>query len=243
MLEDIYIEEYKAILDKLGERCDETYKKLPFLPCKESCSECCEQFFPISFIEAYYLSIGLQELSRQQRRLIHKEAKKIKNKLDKNPFEGGKKVFIGTREEIYKKQHEFGSYLRGTENDCPYLNSEKLCEVYESRPHDCRVHGCSFDKATKEVLGCFRFNLIDELKDPKVDEDLVDFNYLYPEIRSIDAAAIRSKTGHPESVHVWYFASPIDPVLNNYDEKDWNKVFDIDWHSVKEGSYVLVLDY
>ncbi|MFC1656154.1 hypothetical protein ACFL3C_04760 [Patescibacteria group bacterium] len=243
MLEERYIEEYKAILAKLGERCHKTYEKLSFLPCKESCSECCEQFFPVSFIEAHYLSMGLKELSRQQRRLMQKAANKIKDKLDKNPFSEGKRFFVGTKEEIYKKQHEFGSHLRGMEYDCPYLNDEKLCEVYESRPHDCRVHGCSIDKSTKEVLGCFRFNVIPQLQNPEVREDLVDFDYLYPEIRSLDAASIRSITGHPVGVHVWYFASPIDPILNNYEEKDWSQVFDMDWDSVKEGDYVLVLDY
>ncbi len=163
--------------------------------------------------------------------------------MEKNPFSGGKRFFVGTKEEIYKKQHEFGSYLRGMEYDCPYLNDEKLCDVYESRPHDCIVYGCSIDKATKEVPGCFRFNVIPELQDPKMRENLVDFDYLYPEIRSLDAASIRSITGHPLSVHVWYFASPIEPILNDYNEKDRNRVFDIDRDSVKEGSYVLVIDY
>ncbi len=76
MLEKRYIEEYRAILTKLGECCNEAYAKLSFLPCKESCSECCEQFFPVSFIEAHYLSIGFKELSRQKRRLMQKIAKK-----------------------------------------------------------------------------------------------------------------------------------------------------------------------
>lgn len=243
MIEERYIEEYKKLLDQLGESCDQVYKKLQFLPCKESCSDCCEQFFPVSFIEANYLYKGLKELPRQKRRLMQNVAQKIKEKLEKNPFSRGERFFVGTKEEIYKKQHEFGSYLRGTGYICPYLNDEKMCEVYRSRPHDCRVHGCSYDKAAKEVLGCFRFQDLKELHDPRVREDLLDFDYLYPEIRALDAAVIRSITRHPSGVHVWYFTSPIDPILNNYEEKEWKRVFDFNFDSLKEGSYVLVLDY
>jgi Fe-S-cluster containining protein len=236
------LEEYQKLLENLDKKCDEVYGQMPFIPCKKGCSDCCKQFFPVSFIEAAYINKGIKELSRQKRRLMQKAAKKIQEKLLKNPF-SKENVFIGTREEIYKKQREFAAYLRSSGFDCLFLNEENLCDVYNYRPHDCRVHGCSYDHAAREVLGCFRFNDINQFKDPEVCKKLVDFDYLYPETRALDAALIHLFSKHPPNIRVWYFTTTINPILNDFQEINWEKVFNYDWKSIKEGSYVLILDY
>lgn len=232
------LEEYQKVLTHIDKECNDVTSKFDFIPCKKRCADCCKQFFSISFIEAYNLSREFHKLPEKKQEELRVIAKNYRQRI-KFPFE---KYYKGDRELIYDKYHDFVAFTKSQKVICPYLNDDLMCDVYSARPHDCRVHGVSFDKEQKEVLGCFRHKEIEEFDKVDVRQNLVDFYFKYTEVRVLDSALIRSFSGHPQGVKVWYFTDLLEPILKDYEKEDWASYFKQDWESVEQGKYLLFLD-
>ncbi|MEK7529243.1 MAG: hypothetical protein AAB592_05750, partial [Patescibacteria group bacterium] len=61
------IDRYTRILNALDAKTAELQKKLPEIPCKNKCFNCCEQLFPITFLEAYHISRLVQQMNHTER--------------------------------------------------------------------------------------------------------------------------------------------------------------------------------
>lgn len=216
------LEDYKKLLAAVDEKSAKVHETFPEIPCKNKCFDCCKQLFPISFVEAFYLSEGMNILGRKLRRERVRVAEKIQKKiLKKNPFQFEKRG-------VYKKtalqaHSEFARFLHGIESDCPALDQNHLagaCTVYPFRNHDCRTMGASFDASEKSIVGCFRFESLKYLA-PK----LMDFNYRYSEKMALDRELIQEVTGNIFTPNILYYTTMCCPLLKNYATEDWIKFF------------------
>jgi Fe-S-cluster containining protein len=105
--------------------------------CKIYCCDCCYAVFDVTLIESVYINYHLnRSLKRKERRQILRRAEKadreyyqIKNKLKKMYIKEGKPP-----EEVFL-------HLAQERVQCPLLNDERLCDLYDRRPITCRVYG------------------------------------------------------------------------------------------------------
>ncbi len=235
------LEKYAALLKKVDEKCEEIYAAASEIPCKNKCVECCEQLFPLSFIEAYYISEGVKKLDRSLRLQLKIKAEKINEKiLAKNPFQFEKS---GVDKRTALNTHaDFAEFLHKIKCDCPALlpeNSSGGCSIYEFRNHDCRSMGASFDSSSNEIIGCHRFNSLKYLA-PR----LMPFNFLYSEKMQLDTALIAEITANSFSPNILYYATICTPLLKDYAEIDWIKFF-VEKNAskeVKSDTYQVIID-
>lgn len=217
------LEQYSSLLRDAEENCEEVYKNSLEIPCKNKCYECCRQLFPLTFIEAFYISEGFKKMDRGARRKLQSAAKKINEKiLKRNPLQFEKSDV--DRKTALNTHAAFARFLQEEKYNCPALEmGEKSgnCALYDSRNLDCRVMGCSFDKSAGEIVGCHRFAKLAHLI-PK----LMPFNYKYSEKMELDRELIAEVTGGAFNKNVFYLTTMCGPILRDYDTQDWLKSFE-----------------
>ncbi|MEK9132127.1 MAG: hypothetical protein AAB606_00245 [Patescibacteria group bacterium] len=219
---DQILEQYASLLRGVEEKCEGVYNASPEIPCKNKCYECCQQLFPLTFVEAFYISEGFKKLDRTARRELQKTAKKINEKILKlNPFQFERNGV--DRKEAQNTHAAFARFLQEEKYNCPALEIGEdfgNCALYDFRNLDCRVMGCSFDKSAGEIVGCHRFAKLAHLI-PK----LLPFNYKYPEKMELDRLLIAEVTNESFSKNIFYLTTMCEPILKDYSETDWVKFF------------------
>lgn len=216
------LDQYQLLLNDLDQKTETVYRQFSEIPCKNKCFDCCKQLFPISFVEAYYLSKGIKTLDRSLRRERTTVASKINKKiLEKNPLRFEK---CGVdKKTAFAMHNEFARFLHGISSDCPALdpgNKGGACTVYPFRNHDCRTMGASFDTRENAIVGCFRFNTLKYLA-PK----LLDFSYRYNEKIALDQKMIQEMTGSFFTPNILYYTTMCGPFLKDYETTDWIAFF------------------
>lgn len=225
MLETI-ISDYKDLLEELDQKCDQTQKGLPMIPCPDQCYDCCKQIFPVSFLEAYYLSRGFHSLERKKRRELSRLAQKALKKMSQINAEDFT-VFNKSWEEIMQKRKNFSDTLNSIKTNCPFLDESGnggKCSVYKERNHDCRAHGYSYDGLTREIIACFRFPEIFPTP-KKFIEKAFDYNYRYQDKLKLDQKLIVYLTKNPLLKSTIYLTHPFVALLKNFEEIDWINFF------------------
>ena len=219
------LKKYSELMAAVDKKTAEVYGSAPEIPCKNKCFDCCKQLFPVSFVEAYYISEGIKTLDAPLRRKMRAAAEKINKKiLAQNPFQferaaADKKTALNTHA-------QFAQFLHKIESDCPALTPENpsgACGVYEFRNHDCRSMGFAFDATEKAIVGCFRFESLKYLA-PK----LMDFGFRYPEKMALDRELLAEVTGgalNTPGANILYYTTMCGPLLKDYAETDWLKFF------------------
>ena len=215
--------EYENLLGKLDQACQAVYQKIPELPCQTGCDKCCQQLFPLSLLEAYFLNQHFQKLPRPARRPLVKQAQKLLKKMQ--TVDWSKLAGSNLAKENYEqKRQNLTRTLNQLGLDCAFLENQK-CTTYDGRPHDCRVHGCSFDLKTKHVIGCPLFTP-ELLSKPHFYPNLLEFNHLYPEKITLDRNFIVALTQNPDLNKTFYFtASPI-AILKDFTDFNWPEFFE-----------------
>lgn len=216
------LQQYSALMTDLDRHTAEVCACAPEIPCKNKCFDCCKQLFPISFVEAFYISEGMKMLNRNLRREMHRAAEKIAEKIRaKNPMQFEKCSV--DRKTALNTHGEFAKFLHGIESDCPALdpkNPDGACTVYSFRNHDCREMGFSFDRSSREIIGCFRFKLLEYLI-PK----LLDFGFRYSEKLALDRTLLTEATAGAFTPNIFYLTTMCGPLIKDYATKDWVKFF------------------
>lgn len=235
------LEKYEKLLEQLDEKCASVYSSAPEIPCKNKCVDCCKQLFPLSFVEAFYISEGVKKLDRSLRRKLKTSASKINEKiLAKNPFQFERS---GVDKKTALNTHaEFANFLHEIQCDCPALfpeNNTGACVIYPWRNHDCRSMGASFDISSNEIIGCHRFNSLKYLA-PK----LMPFNFLYSEKMQLDRELISEVTANSFSSNILYYTTICTPLLKDYVAQDWIKFFGEKnvYKEVKSNTYQVIID-
>ncbi|MFA6521518.1 MAG: hypothetical protein WCT53_03995 [Candidatus Gracilibacteria bacterium] len=216
------LEKYIYLLGEVDRKGEKVMESAPDIPCKNKCTECCKQMFPITFVEAFYLSEAIKKLDKNVRREKEKLAKKINEKiLKENPLKFEKHNL--DKKPALDTHAEFARFLHELQIDCPALTEDKngACSIYYARNLDCRTMGLSFDKSQNVIVGCRRFNALTNLI-PK----LMPFNFMYPEKRALDAELISTTTGGFFPKNVLYLTTMCMPFLKDYSAQDWIKFFE-----------------
>lgn len=131
-------EKYEALVaqvDKIFATMQEAHKDCVL--CDIHCCDCCYAVFDLTLVESacinYYFN---KSLNRKDRRPIIRRAEKadrkfyqIKRNLQKMYVKEGKPP-----EEVFL-------HLARERVQCPLLNNQKLCDLYDRRPITCRVYG------------------------------------------------------------------------------------------------------
>jgi Fe-S-cluster containining protein len=105
--------------------------------CQKGCCDCCYAVFDLSLIEAVYLNYRFfkdrekndQEEILERADTADRQAYRIKRNLNKLLTQGKQ-----TEDEIL-------TMLSRERIQCPLLNKNDLCDLYENRPITCRVYG------------------------------------------------------------------------------------------------------
>ena len=237
------LEQYAALMADLDKKTQEVYARATEIPCKNKCYDCCKQLFPVSFVEAYYISEGVKTLDRTLRRDRAHVAEKINKKIASgNPGQFEKRAVDKTA--ALNTHREFAQYLHRIESDCPTLDPDNpggACTVYPFRNHDCRTMGFSFDSSEQAVVGCFRFASLKYLA-PR----LMDFNYRYPEKMALDRALISEITMQNFIPNIVYYTTMCGPLMKDYAATDWIAFFSEkkipEASASKENEYWVVVD-
>jgi hypothetical protein len=224
---DSLIQQYVSLLEDVDNKFQYAMQNNPEIPCKAHCTECCQQIFPLSIIEAYYISEGFKNLPRKLRRELEKEAAKKQEKLEKTLAFSNYEILNTNLEDIADRRNLLTHDMQALDIDCPLLNHEGLCTLYEHRNHDCRVHGGAYaqdpGEESGEIIGCFRHKKISE---EKFRLHAIPHNYRYKEKNKLDSLTIIDLTKNPELANIKYITTPYIPLLKDFSKVDWKKLFE-----------------
>jgi len=110
------------------------------LPCKAGCSWCCENI-TVLLTHAEWMVI-VQFLKFAEPKMARKVLRKALISYKKNQE---------VVDQITADQDQAEVLAANVPGACPMLE-EGLCVIYEARPHDCRMYGCSFQG--EEMFAC-----------------------------------------------------------------------------------------
>jgi Fe-S-cluster containining protein len=111
------------------------------LPCKAGCSWCCENV-TVLLTHAEWMVV-LQFLKAAEPKLVRRLLRRALVDYKKH------KELVDQITADQEHAEELGAQLEG---GCPMLLEDGLCGIYEARPHDCRMYGCSF--LGEEMFAC-----------------------------------------------------------------------------------------
>jgi len=213
--------QYDKLMRDIDGKVERVHASAPDIPCGNKCYDCCEQLFPITFIEAWALSNGIETLPRALRRERKRAAEEQRAKILERSPEALQKTSV-ERTAALRTHAEFARLLHGITASCPALDpnrAEGSCTVYEFRNHDCRTMGASFDMGQREVVGCFRFNNLKH-----IIPNLMSFNYRYDEKQELDQALIAAATDNAFPPII-YLGTMCTPFLTEFKTTDWTTFF------------------
>lgn len=131
-------EKYEALVsevDKIFSAMQDAHKDS--VRCEIHCCDCCYAVFDVTLVEAAYINHHFnRSLARKEKRQLQKRAEKA----DREFYQIKRKLHKMYRDQG-KSPEEVLLHLAQERVQCPLLNEEKLCDMYDRRPITCRVYG------------------------------------------------------------------------------------------------------
>ena len=132
-----YFEAYQKLaaaaeqaFDKIKEEYSDAVK------CGLGCTDCCYAIFDVSFVEAMYINAQFNiKFSEKVRYDMMEKANRIDRKLTKIKRNAFKELESG------KDENTILTEIAQTKVQCPLLDDNDGCSLYESRPITCRLYG------------------------------------------------------------------------------------------------------
>ena len=148
---------YKQYLNTIQPYLDKYFEdQKEYLSCQKGCSHCCRNgSYPYSNLEFEYLKIGLLKMDLNEQKGVIRRIQKLKAD--------------------YQKVENKEKYMY----ECPFINEEGICTVYEYRGIICRVFGLLKTCDDGEIVIPFCQNLglnyskVYNKESRKIDNDLV----------------------------------------------------------------------
>jgi len=129
------IAKYAKFLDTTTEVFRETTKKHK-VSCMRGCHECCSVgFFDITLLDALYIRESLKKISAPVRKRIVDRANEQLDILEKKGAFSRKDPLLKTLPSIDAISR------RSAKMRCPALDDNGGCQIYQYRPHICRIFG------------------------------------------------------------------------------------------------------
>lgn len=126
-------QEYKALVaqaDRAFARMGREYA--PCIRCRTTCADCCHAVFGLFLIEAAYLKDRLNQVGREERRVVARRGEKAQREILKLE----QRISIGSEAPGKASQALARERVR-----CPLLDQKDHCTLYAHRPITCRVYG------------------------------------------------------------------------------------------------------
>ena len=132
-----YFKQYEVLLKTADDIFRKVKNEYPGeVKCKQGCADCCYALFDVTLIEALYIKHHFEKrfegVEREKRVEV---ASRIDRRLYKLKRKANKDLEAG-REETDILQD-----LAGKKVQCPLLNTQSRCDLYEYRPITCRLYG------------------------------------------------------------------------------------------------------
>ena len=129
------VKKYAKFLQKSSDKFVEATKKHG-VGCKLGCNECCSAgFFDITLLDAIHLRAALKDVPAAIRNRVVSKANAQLDILEK------KKAF-SRKEPLLKSLPAIDSISRrSSKMQCPALDDNGSCLIYNQRPHICRIFG------------------------------------------------------------------------------------------------------
>ena len=140
--------------------------------CKPGCSDCCHALFDVTLIEALYINKKFKEKYQgKEREIIFDRANKADREIHRIKRNALKEKKAGASDiEIIGK-------MAMERVKCPLLNDKNQCDLYESRPINCRVYGVPTETGGASHI-CGRTGFVQGEKYPTIKMDKM-YSYLY----------------------------------------------------------------
>ncbi|HHT9139667.1 MAG TPA: YkgJ family cysteine cluster protein [Candidatus Tripitaka californicus] len=134
------LDKYESLLEE-GDRLFQDYVRTHSmkLTCGTACSKCCDYYFPLHFIEAYYFQKGIQSLDYTKRQAIRRRAIRNIPKIER--FERIARAIEERSGGVVRDAVEPLRFLLLGKIRCPFVEEETGCMVYRYRPLIARLFG------------------------------------------------------------------------------------------------------
>lgn len=142
-------------------------------PCQEGCAECCYQNFTITEIEYKLIAKELKTWSKERLDKLYTETFRQLEVIEENYPEVYKNLRTDStlNNSILRKQYKIMGDSYGI--PCPLLDTVTgRCEVYNSRPLICRMHGTTY-YVPEDYSVCNKIS--SNLKNAKITYNAVEF--------------------------------------------------------------------
>ncbi len=138
--EQAIMERYESILEE-ADRLFQDYVLDHSLKitCGPACSDCCSYDVPFSFIDAYYLQLGMQTLELHVKNDIRRNAMRNVSKIKR--LEIIAKAIEERSAGVVQDAKASLSFIMRHKIRCPFAESKKGCMVYKYRPLIGRCFG------------------------------------------------------------------------------------------------------
>lgn len=115
-------------------------------PCREGCSKCCYDYFPISDIEFDMITIELRNWSKAEMEELARKTVLYWNRLaETNPEYVSILEEDITGKENWEMMRDMRYSFGGKDYPCLFLDDDtQKCKVYNSRPFMCRSYGLTY---------------------------------------------------------------------------------------------------
>ncbi len=132
-----YFKQYEALLKTADDIFNKVKKEYPEeVKCKQGCADCCYALFDMTLIEALYIKHHFEECLEG----LEKEKRlEVANRIDRQIYKLKRNAYKEL--EAGKKEADILRSLAGKKVQCPLLNDQNTCDLYEYRPLTCRLYG------------------------------------------------------------------------------------------------------
>ena len=213
---------YQELLCKVDDRAEEVRQAYrEHIHCGKGCTDCCHQPFDISWLEGFYLWIGLNDLDADTRRRVRERAAAYLEKAHFTPW-GNQTVIEGSREDREARMQLRITEMNSTHLACPLLE-DGACLLYEYRPSVCRVAGYPLPDPVDDaaLYACYK-NFVDfDLSGKRVQS--FDVDRLYAAEADLERELLRLVTGREPAVR--QMTQVAGAMVADYDRVDWAAVF------------------
>lgn len=129
---------YEKFVQQVDSIYESTRQQFPdCVTCKISCADCCHALFDLSLVEALYINQKFSEkLPEETKSPILETA----NRIDRDVYRLKRKAFkaVSAGE---KTEDQVIFEMAAERSQCPLLNKDNQCVLYEYRPITCRLYG------------------------------------------------------------------------------------------------------
>ena len=132
-----HFKKYEALLKIADDLFNKVKKEFPEeVKCNRGCADCCYALFDVTLIEALYIK---HHFDARFKGVEREKRLGLANRIDRRLYKLKRKAYKEL--EAGKDETDILQELAGEKIQCPLLNCENTCDLYDFRPITCRLYG------------------------------------------------------------------------------------------------------